>query len=66
MGTKRTQGSKSEPVRKRGKTGTYTYYVTLPKSVIDDLDWRDGQKVVVKKSGSRIVIEDCKPSRKSR
>jgi len=66
MGTKRTQGSKSEPVRKIGKTGTYTYYVTLPKSVIDDLDWRDGQKVVVKKSGSRIVIEDCKPSRKSR
>ena len=66
MGTKRTQGSKSEPVRKIGKTGTYTYYVTVPKSVIDDLDWRDGQKVVVKKSGSRIVIEDCKPSRKSR
>ena len=66
MGTKRTQGSKSEPVRKIGKTGMYTYYVTLPKSVIDDLDWRDGQKVVVKKSGSRIVIEDCKPSRKSR
>ena len=66
MGTKRTQGSKSEPVRKIGKTGTYTYYVTLPKSVIDDLDWHDGQKVVIKKSGSRIVIEDCKPSRKSR
>ena len=36
MGTKRAHGSKSEPVRKIGKTGTYTYYVTLPKSVVDE------------------------------
>mgnify|MGYP001171795994 CR=1 FL=1 len=66
MGTKRAHGSKSEPVRKIGKTGTYTYYVTLPKSVVDDLSWRDGQKVVVKKSGTKIVIEDWKPPRKTR
>ena len=53
-------------MRKIGKTGTYTYYVTLPKSVVDDLSWRDGQKVVVKKSGTKIVIEDWKPPRKTR
>jgi bifunctional DNA-binding transcriptional regulator/antitoxin component of YhaV-PrlF toxin-antitoxin module len=36
-------------------------YVTLPKTILRKLKWRKGQKVVIRKSGSRIVIEDWKP-----
>ncbi len=45
-------------VRKITKTGTYTYYVTIPVEEIKALRWRKGQKVVVKRSGKKIVIED--------
>lgn len=55
-----TRGSKSEPVRKITKTGTYTYYVTIPKVLIDELGWRERQKVVVEKSGNTVVIRDWK------
>ena len=54
------RGSKSEPVRKITKTGTYTYYVTIPKALIDELGWRERQKVVVVKSGDTVVIRDWK------
>jgi len=56
----RIRGSKSEPVRKITKTGTYTYYVTIPKALIDELGWRERQKVVVVKSGDTVVIRDWK------
>jgi bifunctional DNA-binding transcriptional regulator/antitoxin component of YhaV-PrlF toxin-antitoxin module len=41
------------------KTGTYTYYVTIPKSEIDALGWKERQLLKVRRSGSRIVIEDA-------
>ncbi len=47
-------------MRKLGVTGTYTYYLTLPKAMVEELGWREGQKVVVRKSGDRIIIEDWK------
>lgn len=47
-------------VRKLTKTGDYTYYVTIPKEYIATLDWRSKQKVVVKKQGKKIIIEDWK------
>ncbi len=47
-------------VRKLGMTGTYTYYLTLPKGVVEELGWREGQKLVVRRSGDKIVIEDWK------
>jgi len=31
---------------------------TLPLEIIDELKWRIGQKVVVKKQGKSIVISD--------
>ena len=51
---------KKEVVRKLTKTGEYTYYVTIPREYIEELDWRRKQKVVVKKVGKKIVIEDWK------
>lgn len=47
-------------VRKLVRTSGGSITVTLPIEYIRELKWRDGQKVVVKKSGSRLVIEDWK------
>jgi len=58
--TRRIQGSKTEPVRKITKTGNYTYYVTIPKTLIDELGWKERQKVVVERDGKTIVIRDWK------
>jgi len=49
----------SGKVRKIQKTRN-TYYITIPHEVMDNLSWKERQKVVVKKSGSKIVIEDWK------
>ena len=55
---KRTQGSGTEKMRKLSRTGGYTYYITIPKTYIDDLGWRERQLLVVKKRGQGLVIED--------
>lgn len=41
--------------------GKYSYFITLPKAEIEELRWRARQKVVVKRVGRRLVIEDGKP-----
>lgn len=51
---------KDEAVRKITKTGLYTYYVTIPREYIVELGWRKKQKVSVKLSGKKVVIEDWK------
>ena len=45
-------------VRKLTKTGRGSYYVILPKDMIRDLSWSERQKLQVKRSGKRIIIED--------
>lgn len=55
------QSMKNRHIRKLGKTGNSespSYYVTLPIDVVRGLKWKDGQKVVVKKSRNKVVIED--------
>ena len=48
-------------IRKLGKTGRgATITVTLPISIIRELKWKEKQKVVVKKSGQKIIITDWK------
>ena len=47
-------------MRKITKTGRYTYYVTIPKSDLTALGWKERQRVRVKRSGQKIVIEDIK------
>lgn len=44
-------------VRKIIKLG-YSYVVTLPIEIVDALNWREKQKVVVKKKGKSVVITD--------
>jgi len=62
----RKHGSKSETVRKLTKTGSYTFYVTIPKVYIDELGWKERQNVVVKKAGQKIVIEGLKKTAKKK
>jgi bifunctional DNA-binding transcriptional regulator/antitoxin component of YhaV-PrlF toxin-antitoxin module len=61
MAAKRKHGSKDETVRKITKTGKYTYYVTIPKSYIDELGWRERQRVVVELEDDRLVVRDYRP-----
>ncbi len=46
-------------IRKIGKSAT-SYKITLPIEFVRELGWRDNQKVVVKKKGQSLVIEDWK------
>jgi antitoxin component of MazEF toxin-antitoxin module len=51
-----------ENIRKIQKTGrdSQSYMVTLPIDLIDKLDWRKGQKVVIEMKGKSLVITDWK------
>ena len=55
-------------VRKAGEQGvrnltqnsTGTYQISLPISLIRELRWQQGQKLVVNKRGDKLIIEDWK------
>ena len=46
--------------RKITKTGTYTYYVTIPREYIEELGWRKKQRVSLRLSGKKVIIKDWK------
>lgn len=51
----------SQGVRKLTRTGRgASMSLTLPIEYIRALGWKDKQKVVVRKQGSKLVIEDWK------
>ena len=54
---KRNQGSKNSQYRKINVIGVYSYYLTIPKLMIDQLKWKKGQEVSVQvvKNGLRII-----------
>ena len=54
--------SKKDPkIRKLGVTGkTRSYFLTLPKDVVKDLEWRKGQKVTVERDGKKLIVKDWK------
>jgi len=45
-------------IRKLTRVGKTSLAVTIPLEIVKDLKLREKQKVVVKKVGKRIVIED--------
>lgn len=48
-------------IRKLTKlAGGSSYGLTLPIEFVRQLKWRERQKLVVKKSGKRLIIEDWK------
>ena len=48
---------KDKNIRKLYKHSA-SYAITLPKEIVDELDWRKGQKLVVKKREKGIYIGD--------
>ena len=47
-------------IRKITKLGGHSLAVTIPIEIIRELKWKERQKVVVKKSGKKIIIQDWK------
>jgi len=45
-------------IRKLTKLGKKSLCVTIPIEIIREFGWRERQKLVVKKFGKKIVIED--------
>lgn len=47
-------------IRKLTKLGKKSLAVTIPIELIREFGWREKQKVVLKKSGKKIIISDWK------
>ncbi len=47
-------------VRKLTRLGKSSLAITLPKEFLTVLGWREKQKVVVKRRGQTIIVEDWK------
>jgi len=51
---------KEKNIRKITKVGRGSFAVTIPIEIIGELGWREKQKVTVRKSGKKVIIEDWK------
>lgn len=47
-------------IRKLTRAGKVSLSLTIPRELVLELSWKDNQKVVVKKHGQGILIEDWK------
>ena len=49
-------------IRKIAVTGPYdTYFISLPKKMIRQLNWKKGEKKVISQEGDKVVITDWVP-----
>ena len=53
-----TRKTKEKNIRKLTKVGGTSFAVTIPMEIIKEFGWRERQKLVVKKQGKKIIIED--------
>ena len=52
---------KQKYTHKLSKKNKYSYIATIPKEIIDEYGWRDGQKIVIESYGAgKILISDWK------
>lgn len=63
MPRRKTSESNIRKLGRIGKASNASYYITLPINVVRDFDWREGQKLEVKRhrSKNRISIENWQP-----
>jgi antitoxin component of MazEF toxin-antitoxin module len=52
------RASSEKNIRKLTRVGKISLSVTIPRDLIVELGWKDNQKVIVKKRGQGILIED--------
>ena len=55
-----TRKLEDKNIRKLTKIGKKSIGLTLPIELVRELKWKERQKVVVKKSGKKLIIEDWK------
>jgi bifunctional DNA-binding transcriptional regulator/antitoxin component of YhaV-PrlF toxin-antitoxin module len=55
-----TRKMEDKNIRKLTKAGKKSIAVTIPIEIVRELGWREKQKVLVKKSGSKLVVSDWK------
>ena len=55
-----TRKSQDKNIRKLAHIGRQSIGLTLPIEMVRELGWRERQKVVVKKSGDKLIISDWK------
>jgi len=51
--------SSEKNTRKLVRMGKISLGLTVPKDILIELGWKEKQKVVVKKYGKGLIIEDC-------
>ncbi|MFA5990845.1 MAG: AbrB/MazE/SpoVT family DNA-binding domain-containing protein [Candidatus Doudnabacteria bacterium] len=51
-------------IRKLTKLGGKSLAVTLPVELVEKLKWKEKQRVVVKRKGSKLIISDFKVKKK--
>lgn len=51
-------------IRKLTKSGKYVYYIVIPKEFLEELHWKERQKLVVQKIGRGLSIKDWKRKKK--
>lgn len=51
-------------IRKLTKLGGKSLAVTLPVELVGELKWKEKQRVVVKKKGTKLIISDFKVKKK--
>ena len=55
-----TEKLKDKNIRKLTKIAKHSLSITLPIEVVEKLKWKEHQKVVVKLSGKKVIIQDWK------
>ncbi len=51
---------KEKNIRKLTRVSKSSMSVTIPVEILDELGWKEHQKVVVNLKGKKVVIEDWK------
>ncbi|MFZ2193486.1 MAG: AbrB/MazE/SpoVT family DNA-binding domain-containing protein [Candidatus Moraniibacteriota bacterium] len=57
MPTRKTDEKNVRKLTRMGRAGS-SLGMTIPKELVQELGWRERQKVVVKKVGKNLVISD--------
>jgi antitoxin component of MazEF toxin-antitoxin module len=59
MATRKLKDKNVRKLTRMGREGS-SLGLTIPKELVTELGWKERQKVVVKKNGKKLVVEDWK------
>ena len=59
MSSRKIEDRNIRKLTRMGRKGS-SLGMTIPKELVEQLGWRERQKVIVKKSGNKLIVEDWK------